>query len=173
MDVALDSRGRPVIFYITSGDSKTGPAGDPREWTIAHWLDDHWAFHVITTSSHNYDTGSLYLESDSLWRVIGPTEPGPQKWGPGGVIADWQSSDQGKTWKLGKTLLPQATQNHGYVRSPLPAHPDFYAFWADGNPEEFSPSHLYFTNQAADKVWRLPTEMEGDFATPEVVESET
>jgi hypothetical protein len=47
--------------------------------------------------------------------------------------------------------------------------PDFYAFWADGNPHEFSPSHLHFTNLEGDRVWRLPNDMTGDFAKPELV----
>jgi hypothetical protein len=50
----------------------------------------------------------------------------------------------------------------------LNAHPDFYAFWADGNGREPSESYLYFTNQKGDHVWRLPGKMEADSAKPEV-----
>ena len=56
--------------------------------------------------------------------------------------------------------------NHNYVRRPMNAHPDFQAFWADGNPDRFSPSKLYFTNRAGDKVWQLPYDMESEFAKP-------
>jgi len=56
--------------------------------------------------------------------------------------------------------------NHNYVRRPMNAHPDFEAFWADGNPGRFSPSKLYFTNRAGDKVWQLPYDMESEFAKP-------
>ncbi len=51
------------------------------------------------------------------------------------------------------------------------AHPDFYAFWADGNPDEFSQSMLYFANQAGDKVWQLPYDMDRDFAEPMLLKS--
>jgi hypothetical protein len=57
--------------------------------------------------------------------------------------------------------------NHHYVRRPINAHDDFYAYWADGNPDELSPSHLYFANKQGDRVWRLPYVMEGEFAAPE------
>jgi hypothetical protein len=59
--------------------------------------------------------------------------------------------------------------NHNYVRRPVDAHPDFYAYWADGDPDKFSPSRLYFCNRAGDRVWRLPYDMSGDFAKPEPV----
>jgi len=59
--------------------------------------------------------------------------------------------------------------NHTYVRRPVNARSDFYAFWADGNPDEFSPSHPYFTNRDGDRVWRLPYDMTGDFAKPELI----
>ncbi|MEO6788813.1 MAG: hypothetical protein ABI318_22050, partial [Chthoniobacteraceae bacterium] len=58
--------------------------------------------------------------------------------------------------------------NHTYARRPVDAQPGFYAFWADGNPLAPSDSSLYFTNQAGDHVWRLPANMSGDFAKPEV-----
>lgn len=43
------------------------------------------------------------------------------------------------------------------------------AEFADGDADKLSPSHLYFTNKAGDKVWRLPYDMTGDFASPELV----
>ena len=36
----------------------------------------------------------------------------------------------------------------------------------DGNPDEMSESHLYFTNQAGDTVWELPYEMDGEWGKP-------
>ena len=55
--------------------------------------------------------------------------------------------------------------NHNYVRRPVNAHPEFYAYWSDGNPDRLSESHLYFTNIAGDRVWRLPYNMPGDSAS--------
>ena len=34
------------------------------------------------------------------WPVIAPTSPGPQKYGGGGEMFLWASTDQGKTWAL-------------------------------------------------------------------------
>ena len=59
--------------------------------------------------------------------------------------------------------------NHNYVRRPVNAHPDFYAFWSDGNPDAFSPSRLFFTNQAGDRVWQLPYDLAAEFAAPQLM----
>ena len=123
----------------------------------------------VTRANHNYSTGSLYIE-DGQWRIIGPTERGPQPIGAGGEVAIWASTDEGKTWAKERDVTRDSPMNHNYVRRPVNAHPDFYAFWADGNPDKFSPSRLYFTNRAGDKVWQLPYDMQSDFARPEKAE---
>jgi hypothetical protein len=121
-------------------------------------------------SPHNYDMGSLYIEPDGTWRIIAPTEPGPQPHGTGGEMAMWVSDDSGKSWRKVRDLTRNSPRNHGYARRPFHAHPDFYAFWADGNPDAMSESHLYFTNQSGDQVWRLPYEMDGEVARPQLLE---
>jgi len=90
--------------------------------------------------------------------------------GPAGGPAQWHTARwTGREW----ALLPVTTsdkgspRNHTYVRRPFNAHPDFYAFWADGNPRQPSVSHLYFTNRAGDHVWRLPPRMKDKMAAPE------
>ncbi|MEX0792954.1 MAG: BNR-4 repeat-containing protein [Pirellulaceae bacterium] len=172
-DVNFDADGNPIILYITSGDFKPGPGGEPRTWTIAHWTGEKWLFHEIAPTTHNYDMGSLYVEEDGTWRIIAPTQPGPSHWGTGGEVAIHTSTDQGKTWKKIRDVTTASPRNHGYVRRPVDAHPDFYAFWADGNPDEMTTSKIYFTNQAGDKVLELPYEMEGDWAEPKVVSEVT
>lgn len=57
-------------------------------------------------------------------------------------------------------------RTHPFTR----AHPEFYSYWADGNADTFSESHLYFSNKAGDKVWHLPYHMTGEFAEPVLVE---
>lgn len=168
-DIQFDAEGRPVLLYITSASHEPGPKGEPRTWTLAHWKGESWAFHEITRSTHNYDMGSLYIEPDGAWRVIGPTGAGPQRWGTGGEVAVWTSSDEGATWKQTRQVTSGSTSNHGYVRRPVNAHPDFYGLWADGNPDKLSISHLYFTNREGTRTWRLPYDMKQDFAKPERV----
>ena len=164
-DLDLDRAGRPVILYVTSASFKPGPEGDPRWWTIARWTGRDWLFSEVTRANHNYSTGSLYL-SDDQWRIIGPTEQGPQPIGSGGEVAVWTSRDEGKTWTKERDITRRSPANHNYVRRPVNAHPDFHAFWADGNPDELSPSRLFFTNQVGDEVWQLPYDMTTDFAKP-------
>jgi hypothetical protein len=168
-DLDLDAQGRPVIVYITSNDYKPGPSGDPRWWTVAHWLGNRWEYTQFTRANHNYSTGSLYLEQGGAWRIIGSTEKGPQPIGSGGEIAAWISTDEGKTWHKQREVTHASPQNHNYVRRPINPQADFYAFWADGDPDKFTPSRLYFTNQTGDKVWQLPYDMRGEFAEPIVV----
>ena len=169
MDLQFDLQGNPVILYLTSNDYAPGPSGDPRIWTLAFWNRDHWDFSEVTSSTHNYDMGSLYLEPDGSWKIIGPTEPGPQRLGTGGEMAFWISKSLNGPWQKSKLLTHNSEFNHAYARRPLNAHPDFYAFWADGNPDKFSPSRLYFCNQSGDKVWRMPYQFDGKFVKPELL----
>lgn len=168
-DLDLDRGGRPVILFTTSGDYRTGPKGDPRWWTVAHWLGERWEYSQVTRANHNYSTGSLNVEPDDSWRIIGPTERGPQPIGSGGEIAVWSTQDSGKTWRKDREVTRGSQMNHNYVRRPVNAHPDFYAFWADGNPDRFSTSQIYFTNRKGDQVWQLPYDMKTEFAEPMLV----
>lgn len=154
-DLNFDHHGNPVILCVTSSDSHPGPQGDPRNWEIAHWNGSNWDFHTITQSTHNYDTGSLYVEGN-LWRVFAPTERGPQEWGQGGEIAIWESNDAGASWSKTKQVTSNSERNQSYVRRPVNAHPDFYTFWCDGSPDQLSEVHLYFTDRNGKKVTAMP-----------------
>jgi len=167
-DLNFDREGRPVILFLTSQGFEPGPKNGPRQWQTLRWTGKEWVRRPFTTSGNNYDHGSLYIEADGTWRVIAPTEHGPQPYNPGGEIAMWTSSNQGKSWKKLKQLTHDSRRNHTYVRRPLNAHPDFYALWADGNGREPSESFLYFTNRKGDHVWRLPTRMDVDSAKSEI-----
>jgi hypothetical protein len=167
-DVNFDQAGNPVILAVVSNDFRPGPKGDPREWTIIQWKNGKWNFTKVCVSTHNYDMGSLYIDK-KLWRIVGPTETGPQKYGTGGEMAVWESADEGISWKKVRDITRNSLLNHSYARRPLNVHPDFYAFWADGHADQFSESRLYFTNQKGDKTWVLPYDMKDEFAKPEPV----
>jgi hypothetical protein len=164
-DLNFDSQGNPVILAVISRHFQPGPQGDPREWTIIHWQNGKWNFSKVCESTHNYDMGSLYTE-DKTWAIIGPTDAGPQRWGTGGEMALWESTDEGKTWKKKTALTHNSSRNHSYARRPLYAHPDFYALWADGDADKLSPSELYFSNKKGDKVWKLPYDMKNKEEKP-------
>jgi hypothetical protein len=166
-DILYDQDERPVILYLTSKGYEAGPQNAPRTWTTARWTGHGWEINPGMTSDSNYDTGSLYLEGET-WRVIGPTESGPQVYNPGGEIAMWTSENRGRSWKKDKQLTSDSRRNHTYVRRPLEAHPDFYAFWADGDARRPSGSQLYFCNRAG-SVRILPLKMDNDSAVPEVL----
>jgi hypothetical protein len=166
-DLNFDAQGHPVILFLTSKGFEPGPANGPREWKTVRSTGKEWVIRPFTTSGNNYDHGSLYIEPDGTWRVIAPTDLGPQPYNHGGEMVMWTSLDQGATWKRVKQLTHDSPRNHTYARRPLNAHPDFYALWADGNARQPSESYLYFTNLRGDHVWRLPPSMAADSAAPE------
>ncbi|WP_165074345.1 BNR-4 repeat-containing protein [Paludisphaera rhizosphaerae] len=169
-DLNFDAEGRPVILYLTSQGYEPGPKNGPHQWRTTRWDGREWIDRPFTTSDHNYDHGPLYIEKDGIWRVIAPTEPGPQPFGTGGDMVLWTSADQGATWTRVKQLTHDKTRNHTYAKRPVNAHPDFYAFWADGDARKKSESSLYFTDRLGTKVRRLPIKMTGDAQVPEDVE---
>lgn len=165
--VQFDAQGRPVILYLTSRGYASGPKNDPRQWWTARWTGRAWEIRPFTRSDHNYDFGSLYIEKDGTWRVIAPTDAGPQPYCTGGEMVMWTSPDQGGHWKRVRQLTRNSRFNHTYARKPVNAHPQFYALWADGDAKKPSESSLYFTDQKGTHVWRLPTAMKREFERPE------
>lgn len=154
-DINFDEEGNPVIMVISSKGYLTGPKNDPRKWELFHFKNNKWNNHVITTSDNNYDMGSIYIEPNGTWQVIGPTEQGPQQYNTGGEVAVWESTDSGSTWQKVKQLTANSPKNHTYVRRPVNVHPEFYGIWADGNCRQPSTSSLYFCNKDGN-VFKLP-----------------
>ncbi|HUX95378.1 MAG TPA: BNR-4 repeat-containing protein [Bacteroidales bacterium] len=161
-DLAFDRNGYPAILYITSKGYQAGPMSGPQKWNIAHWNGKSWDISYVTSSDNNYDMGSLYIEDDGTWRIIGPTEPGPQLYNTGGEMAMWVSSDLGKSWEMLIKLTDNSQYNHSYARKPLNPSEEFYALWADGHGRRPSASHLYFASREG-KVYCLPEKMEGNY----------
>ena len=166
-DVNFDKKGNAIVLYLTSYGHLPGPQYGPREWFVAHWTGEKWVQYPITTSTHNYDSGSIYVEGD-LWRVIAPTAPGPQRWGTGGEVESWVSTDAGKTWVKEHVYTKDSPRNHSYMRRPVNAREPFYTFWADGNPDGLSISNLYFADSKGN-VFRLPYQMREEWEKPEIM----
>lgn len=167
-DLNYDADGNPVMLFLTTSSHEPGDHGlgvPDRFVKTAHWSGSQWVVRDVTTTDHNYDHGSLYVEDDGTWRIIAPFIDGPQPWGTGGEMGMWTSGDQGQTWSLARQLTSGSYFNHTYARRPLNAQDDFYAFWADGHAWEQSPVSLLFANKNGD-VYQLPTTMTGDFAAP-------
>jgi len=164
-DLNFDNQGNPVILVLISRDFKPGPTGDPREWIIIHWKDNHWNFSKVCESGHNNDLGALYINGND-WRIIGPTEPGPQKLGTGGEMALWVSRDEGITWIREINITSGSLRNQSFARRPVNAQKDFYCFWVDGDPGQLSISKIYFTNKKCSSLWVLPYKMNQDFEKP-------
>ena len=163
-DVNFDSKGRAVVLFVTSYGHKPGPKYGPRQWSVARWTGKEWEFHDITTSTHNYDSGSIWVE-DGEWTVIAPTGKGPQLWQTGGEVEMWKSYDKGATWTKIKELTEDSRYNMGYCRRPLHAADGFYCFWSDGNPERLTQSHLYFCDREGN-VFIMPYKFSDEWTRP-------
>ena len=164
-DLNFDSEGNPVILYLISDNHLTGPEGGKREWFTLAWDGKQWIQTKITESTHCYDSGSIWTDADR-WTVIAPTKAGPQYWGAGGEVQRWVSTDHGRSWALDADLTHDSPLNHTYMRRPQKASDGFYAFWADGDPDNFTASHLYFCNREG-RVFRMPYEMTSEWEAPE------
>lgn len=180
IDLAFDSDGRPVLFYLTSASAFPGPAGEPRTYHTARWTGSGWQIRDLPVSAtsrssvtHNYAAGSIWIRN-GVWSVIAPTganaslrasEPN-RFWGAGGELELWTSGDQGVTWTKARAVTEASSRTHDYVRKPLDGRGRFATFWADGNPAAMSESHLYFGNAEGTRYWELPYEMTGSTARP-------
>ncbi|MFI4912675.1 MAG: BNR-4 repeat-containing protein [Sedimentisphaeraceae bacterium JB056] len=163
-DICIDNNGNPVILFITSDTYKSGVSKQPRYWNIARFDGGKWLINRITTASNNYDMGSLYVDNDTIL-IAAPTIKGTQPYNPGGEVAYWISNDNGNSWKMDKQLTCGSRYNHTYVRKPLNAAYDFYAFWADGDCLNPSESSIYFSNRDGD-VFKLPQYMNSQNVKP-------
>lgn len=146
--VRFTPQGRPVILYLLSRGYRSGPESGPREWWTAAWNGASWDIRDTTVrSDSNYDFGFLDLRSESDWRMISATGRGPQAFNPGGEIEAWRSVDGGATWSKERDVTSGSLRNHSYPRQVVDAHPDFLAFWADGDGRKISESHLHYCDE--------------------------
>jgi hypothetical protein len=170
-NMAFDRLGNPVLLYVTSPGHEPGPPNDPRHFRVTRWNGSEWQTSTICQTDHNYDMGSLDVGSgdDHAWTVRIPSASGPQPWQCGGEIVLWESRDDGASWVQDKQVTQNSPRNHNYVRQPLAAQDPFFVFWADGDPTKLSPSCLYFSDSSGERVHRLPYDMTGEFAQPELL----
>jgi hypothetical protein len=169
-DIQFDRSGCPVIALVTSGSHIPGPESGPHRWEFFNLQSGSWAHLPGMACDNNYDHGEFMIDpGNGEWRLVAPTETGPQPFNPGGEIALWSSSDAGLHWQRERQLTRGSTMNHTFCRRSRKHHPDFFAFWADGNAREPSSSRLYFCDQSGKHVFRLPATMGQTETAPEAI----
>lgn len=168
-DINFDRKGNPAILVVSSKGYESGPQNNPRTWEVFSY-NKKWNNSKITTSDNNYDTGSIYIENDGTWRIIGPTEQGPQQYNPGGEIAMWISNDQGKSWQKVRQMTSGSEQNHNYLRRVINAQDNFYSIWADGHGRKPSESSIYFCDKEGN-VFQLPKDSNDEMIIPQKIKN--
>jgi hypothetical protein len=101
----------------------------------------------FTTSDHNYDHGTLYIEADGHLAGDRAHRARSAALGHGRRHGDVDQPRPGRLVAQVKQLTRNSRYNHTYARQPVNADPGFYAFWADGSPLEATPSSLYFATK--------------------------
>lgn len=162
-DAIADASGNPVCLYVTSDGHEPGPKNGIREWRILFRRGDKWIESRVGESDHNYDMGSVFIDGKT-WRVVAPTDAGPQAHGSGGEVVIWESVDNGMTWKRSTQITRDSERNHNYVRRVVNGRSPFKYLWADGDPYKFGPSYLYIGDKKGN-AYRLPYDM----TTPQAV----
>ncbi len=176
-DVAFDPDGNPVLVYLTSPQFHPGPIVEsvpgrtstcPRTVHTAAWDPGAgaWTIRDVGRVDHNYDYGVLRIEGgadgeEPLWRLTFPMGEGPQPHGTGGEMRVLTSRDRGRSWRTEHRYAGLSGFNHTYARKILHGHRDFTTLWADGDPNGYSPSDLYFANADGSAVHRLPRAFPG------------
>jgi len=140
---------------------KTGGLGIFDEQTLVYTQKDK-GIQRSTDAGHNWTKVSDLVPIGRIVKILN----GTAYWlAREGLLV---SKDQGATWAKLKALTHDSPLQHTYVRQPLHAHPQFYAYWADGDAQRESESRLYFTDREGSAVWQLPADMTGDVAKPQV-----
>ncbi len=166
-DTQFDSNGFPIIAYVTSKGFESGPEMGSRLFRTARWDGAKWEFSIVCEVDNNYEYAMIYPEEadHGILRLVGSFEDGPQAYNTGGEISQWISVDNGQTWRKEFQLTKNSKVNQCFPRRTIDAHPDFYAFWAEGNGRQKSPSSLRFSTKSG-AVYALPREMKEDWESP-------
>ena len=166
-DMLFDNDGNPICLYIKSNGHKPGPESAPYEWILSRWDGLNWITTKVTTSDHNYDMGSLWVDRNEF-KVVAPVGDAPQNWGVGGEIEIWYSKNKGTTWIKERILTESSHYNHSYVRKVKGGQSPFNFLWADGHPHKFGKSQLWFGDFNGN-VYRLPYKMNDDIEKPKKI----
>lgn len=175
LDLAFQSDGKPVILYVkkqTVPQPEGSASSNPPflySWKIAIWNGVSWTMNSITQSDSLQEFGSLYIDSDGVWRMIGGDGISESGDVVGGLINLWTSSDCGVTWKRCKRLSTRTGVNSYTTRKPVNAEDDFYALWTDSQDVPQKSSNLYMSNSSGE-VFQLPRRMDEDWVNVEDIQ---
>ncbi len=127
-DIQLDSAGVPYILFLDADLDSYEAA-----WKVATYSADGWRKSDVTSSDHMYDAGGLVILADNDIRLYGPTTAS-QDHEDGGEIAEWTSTDRGKTWTNTAHITSGSKYSHNQVKVVYNGgQPDFRLMWSYGD----------------------------------------
>ena len=174
-----DVRVRPQFRPRRAGRSCfTSPAGAPhpgRRMT-ARVPPHAWDGHAWQTATIAEDRPQLrHGEPLGVRRRRGPSSRRrrPAR-GPTAAAARCASGRAPTRARPGRSRRKSRRQSAQPQLRPTPGerHDPFFAFWADGDPAQFSESRLYFCDSSGEHVRQLPYDMDGEFAEPVEIRGE-
>lgn len=147
-DIQLDSAGNPCIIFLDSDVATFESA-----WKFARRAEGRWQISDITRSDHMYDDGGLVILSDQDFRLYAPTTA-VQPHEDGGEIEEWQSTDQGRSWRNTKRLTSGSAYSHNNVKTVFNHQQSdgrFRVFWSYGDsvyPPATKDVDIYYYGEA-------------------------
>src|SRR5690606_33144005 len=94
-DLVFDAMGNPTIVYFTTSRPESGIA--VRMTVTARWTGRTWETSRLLPCDNNFDTGALYFEKRSFWRLLLPhPRMSAEPESPGGEAVFWSSEDLGR-----------------------------------------------------------------------------
>ena len=158
-DITVDGDNNPVVLYLVSPQSEAGPPERPRTLMTAHYRPDKgWATREVTTTDHNYDHGSIWVDGHTWW-VLAPTGAGAFPHYAGGTGELWKSNDGGASWAKERTLAAEPEAHQNYFRKVEGAKAPFAAIWSSGDPRARSEGTLQFLADREGPALVLPREL--------------
>ncbi len=118
-DLNYDAAGRPVIVYLTSKGFESGPRSGPRVLMVARWTGSQWRYSKLAETDHNYDHGSLYIESAKIVALHRSHRPWPAAfwhWRRGGSLGEFRRGSNLE--EVSRTDQGQQVQPHLHPAPP-------------------------------------------------------
>jgi hypothetical protein len=133
-DIQLNSSGEPVILfssgYAASPNDSTTFISDLKVLTYS----SGWRVSDIVEHNHMYNTGCLFIQSNSDYRIYFPSTT-TQPYQDGGDVEEFKSTNGGLTWSNTKHITSGSEFTHNNMKSVWNHNNNDFIVWSYGNSD--------------------------------------